>query len=352
MSKETESFPALTKTQSEAPLSSLTAIVMSPELPPTHGPIPDPDLGRCLAPGSATTSVVDTRRSSGMMANMPDSPAPDRQTTPSEYSSQSDYIKWVQEDAAARCQAVARALLEAFAGHIERREVDVIVFSGVSATELAAAILKHPLVLKPLLASCNIAGRAIKRDLGIKNVDTYEPALSELEAAALAGYLISFLPAYVEIPALVIVDKCEFVDKEIRKKKGQWEILVAAELNRHADRAFRKRKFSSDGEEFEIDAASPEQDTIEYAVDIKRIEASQDIHKRCDEIINKADKFRRSFPNGQFAAVIYYPFVTAQVNVLSRLRSDNIAAVVFAGETRNSVETAIRLLLGKLGISR
>jgi hypothetical protein len=37
---------------------------------------------------------------------------------------------------------------------------------------LAQAIHQNPLILKALVAACNIATRAIEHDLGIKNVDT------------------------------------------------------------------------------------------------------------------------------------------------------------------------------------
>lgn len=43
---------------------------------------------------------------------------------------------------------------------------------------------------------------------------------------------------------------------------------------------------------------------IEHAVDVKRIEARRDIHKRCDEIVNKAAKFKRNYPRGTFIAFI------------------------------------------------
>lgn len=246
---------------------------------------------------------------------------------------------------------VAAALESAFSGHIESREVNVIVFSGVTAAELASAISTHPLILKPLLAACNIAARAIERDLGIKNVDTYVPRVSKEEAASIAGYLKSFLPDYMEIPALVAVDKCEFTDKEIRKRKGQWETEVVAAMKRLGNRQFAKRKFRIDGESYELDAAYPKSGAVVVGIDIKRVEARRDIHKRADEIINKATRLKKAYPNAKFGAVIYYPFATELVNVESRLRDTAIDAVVFAGQTSESIGVSVRILIEKLGVT-
>jgi hypothetical protein len=265
-----------------------------------------------------------------------------------DYGTHFDYVKWVRVDAEQRCRAVTQALESAFSGHIERREVTVIVFSAMTVDELTSAIAEHPLVLKPLLAVCNIAGRAIVRDLGIKNVDTYRPRLSPSEAGQIAGYRKSFLPDFVEVPALVAVDRCEFVDKEIRKRKGNWEGEIVAALRQFGKREFVKRRFSVGKEKYELDAASPAKGSISVGVDVKRIEARQDIHKRADEIVNKAGKFKRAFPKGKFGAVVYYPFATEHVNVENRLRSADIDAVSFAGQTTDSIETAVRLLLDKL----
>lgn len=112
---------------------------------------------------------------------------------------------------------------------------------------------------------------------------------------------------------------------------------------------FKKRTFTVDGERFEIDAAWPQTSDIRIAIDIKRIEAPRDIHKRCDEIVNKAAKYKSAFPGGKFAAVIYYPFVNQHESARSRLRSDDIDAVYFAGATELSIETAVKLLIAELG---
>ncbi len=267
------------------------------------------------------------------------------------YGSHADYMGWVKKDAEARQKTIEAALREAFSRFIDKREVEIIVFSGMSAFDLAEAIVSHPLILKPLLAVCNIAGRAIERDLSIKNVDTYSPRLDKDQAKVIAGYIKPFLPEYIEIPSLGQIDKVAFIDKEIRKGKGQWEKLVVECLNKYGKTPYKKRKFFAGKEEFELDAATPEGDEVNIGIDIKRIEARRDIHKRCDEIVNKAAKLKSVYPKGKFGVIVYYPFIEEHINIQSRLRSDNIDGVVFASEAKDSVENAVRLLLSTLGIS-
>jgi hypothetical protein len=146
-------------------------------------------------------------------------PAPDPPISEG-YGNQRDYIDQIIPIADARQKKVHAALSEAFKKHIELREVEVIVFEKVGAVELAEAIQSNPIILKALLASCNLAGRAIKRDLKIDGIDTYVPRLSPTQAAALAGYLLGFLPPYIEMPTLVHVDRVAFIDKEFARKKG------------------------------------------------------------------------------------------------------------------------------------
>jgi len=261
-------------------------------------------------------------------------------------------MKWVKAEAETRRAAIVAAVTEAFAPFIERREVDVINFSAMTAMDLAAAIQAHPAILKALLACCNVAGRAIERDLDIRGIDTYEPHLTEAKAAAIAGYLKSFLPQEACVPALCELDRFFFVDKEIRARKGRWERMILHALNGQSRLVFRKRKFNVAGEFFELDAAAPESGPIEIAVDVKRIEARRDIHKRADEIINKAAKFKTAYPHGRFAAVVYYPFTAEHVNVQSRLDSPNIDTVCFASQSAEQVSITIGLLVDRLGIRR
>lgn len=203
-----------------------------------------------------------------------------------DYSTHADYMRKVSAEAEARRVEIEKALRVAFAQFIESRPTDVIIFSGMSVMDLSKAIQAQPLVLKPLIAACNIAARAIERDLHIKNVDTYQPVLTLEQAAAIAGYLKPFLPHYLELPALLHMDKVYFVDKEIRKGKGHWEKKISTAFERYYGKPFKKRKFAYRGDEFELDAATPVTGSIEIGVDVKRIEARRDIHKRCDEIVN------------------------------------------------------------------
>lgn len=109
------------------------------------------------------------------------------------YGSHKDYMALLDEEARARETVVERALRDAFAGFIETHSVDVILFSSISAFVLADALVKQPAILKPIIAACNIAARAIERDLGIRNVDTYNPRVTRDQAIAIAGYIKPFL---------------------------------------------------------------------------------------------------------------------------------------------------------------
>jgi hypothetical protein len=123
-------------------------------------------------------------------------------------------------------------------------------------------------------------------------------------------------------------------------------------LNRFGTVAFKKRKFAVQKEEFELDAAAPATGPIRLGIDVKRIEARRDIHKRCDEIVNKAAKFKQSVKTAKFAAVIYYPFIDEHINIQNRLRSRHINGVFFASESDESIENAVRMLLGQFEMAR
>lgn len=139
-----------------------------------------------------------------------------------------------------------------------------------------------------------------------------------------------------------------FADKEIRKIKGQWERMVLNSLNTFSNLSFKKSKFQHNKQAFELDAAAKDtSDNILNAVDIKRIEARRDIHKRTDEIVNKGTHLKAVYPKANFGAVIYYPFISEHGNVRDRLQSPYVDSVVFAGASRESVVTAVKLLLGK-----
>jgi len=269
-----------------------------------------------------------------------------------EYETHKDYMEWVKDDADLRQKEIENTLREVFSNFIEVREVEVILFSDMSALDIANAINNHPAILKTLLASCNIAARAIERDLGIKNLDTYNPKINQDNAKVIAGYLKPFLPSYIELPTLSMIDRIYFIDKEIRKGKGQWEKKIVENLNKNSTIPFNKRMFISGGEQFELDAAYPKKGDIRFGIDIKRIEARRDIHKRCDEIVNKAEKLKSAFPSSKFAAVIYYPFIEEHINIQNRLKSNNIDTIVFASGTLDSIRNASKLLISTLGVGK
>jgi hypothetical protein len=275
-----------------------------------------------------------------------------RKPPKAEYSAQADYIAVVSGSANRRQAELEKTLRAAFKEFIDTQEVELIAFSDVTVGRLADALTRHPIVLKPLLAACNIAARAIERDLGIRNLNTYKPRLSRENALAIAAYLKSFLPASLALPTLSHVDRIQYIDKEVRMRKGQWEQMVIASLNALSPFVFQKRRFSAGGEQFELDAATPKTGPIEVGIDVKRIEARRDIHKRTDEIVNKAAKLKSVYPAARFAAIIYYPFVTEHVNIQNRLDSPNIEAVGFAGESNESVRSGVGLVLAKLQAGR
>ena len=270
-----------------------------------------------------------------------------------EYATQADYAEWVREATRDRVADVTASLREAFRDVIHKEEVDVIVFSDVTVKQLANKIVNHPLILKPLLLATNIAARAIERDLGIKNLNTYDAHLPQEHALSIAGYVKPFLPDSLPLPTLAELDRIMFGDKEIRKIKGQWETMVTQNLNSCANVVFKKSKFKHNGQIFELDAAAKDSSgDIIYAVDIKRIEARRDIHKRTDEIANKAVHLKAAYPKASFGAVIYYPFIIEHGNVRDRLQSSYIDSVVFAGASSEFISNAVKLLLGKLGCLR
>ena len=260
---------------------------------------------------------------------------------PGKYGSHADYMDWVKDDADSRQEAIDDALREAFSNFIGKRELEGAVFPSMTAFDPAKAIINRSLILKPLLATCSIAARAIERELAIKNLDTYSPRLNEDQAKVIAGYIKPFLPSYLEISALSRINRVAFIDKEIRKKKGHWKKKILENLNRFSSLPFHKRIFIAEGEQFELDAANSKVGNIKVEIDIKGIGARKDIHKRCNEIVNKAAKLKLAFPRSKFGAVVYYPFIEEHITIPNCLRSGNIDSVVFASEVKESVEDAI-----------
>lgn len=275
-----------------------------------------------------------------------------------DYADHAARLSWVIDDAKERRAAVSAALKAAFASFIEEHPTEWIHFERITVEALAHAFTSYPTIVKPVTAICNIAGRAIKRDLGF-DLDTYKPRLSSAQANQLAGYVKPFLPPAFAMPAIEAVDDWFFIDKEIRSAQGRWEQLITDALTRRTGKTFKKRKFAVTDDEsgkpnsFELDAAYPVKgEPIAVGVDVKRIGAARDVHKRVDEIFNKAEKFKKAYPGGKFGSVIYFPFDSGfQANIINRLHSPNIDGIVFAGDTKPSVEEAILMLIPQLGMT-
>jgi hypothetical protein len=216
-----------------------------------------------------------------------------------------EYLKDVAIRREDRRNRLADLVRSALAKHVVRRECDVVVLAGVSVGELAAALQAAPGILKPLLAACNMGGRALRKDIGIE-VNTYEPRLDGATAQQIAEMLLPSLPAEISLDALLALDLYQYVDSEIRKAKGSWEKQI---LNRLVAKgiAARTRRFEVAGDSFELDIAVPPDGPIDFGVDVKMIGHQRDIHKRGDEIVNKAAKLKVVYPYARFAAVVYYP---------------------------------------------
>ena len=252
-----------------------------------------------------------------------------------------------------RLDLMEKEILEAFASVIEMRTVPFVRFGDLSAEELAKALFAFPSIIKPTLCCVNVATRALARDLGF-SINPYNARVTQEQAAILAGYIKPMLPPAIAVPALMELDRYFWTDSRMRLQKGNWERTVTDAINRVSTAAFKKRKFTVDGEPFEIDAAHPgdASSDIDIAIDVKRIESPRDIHKRGDEIINKAAKFKTRFPSGRFIAMIYYPFPNQHINVQNRLHSPYIDHLFFAAETESSIAATAELLVGTLSIRK
>ena len=267
-----------------------------------------------------------------------------------DYDTQQVLVGRVAETADGRYNKMLSDLAAAFAGYSEKVEDTKVVFSRMSAEDLAAALLSHPMILKPILILACVGGsRAIQRDLGLRSIDTYDPRLDRELALRLANYLLPLLPKSATITAIAPLDRTEFVDKEIRASKGRWEKVVAEKLARAYGIPFKKRRVTYNNEDYEIDAAAPTSGSIRIGVDIKRIEATRDLHKRCDEIVGKARALKGAFPGARFAAIVYYPF--DKDDIRGRLSHSDLDRGVFADSNEESIERAAAELRHALPIT-
>ncbi|MFN3277062.1 MAG: hypothetical protein ACK41Y_01540 [Paracoccus hibiscisoli] len=256
------------------------------------------------------------------------------------------------QPSAKRIKKISKELEEAFKDVIVYRNVPFIVFEDVSAKDLAKAFETYPSIIKAVLSSVNVAQRAVRRDLEI-DIDTYATKISSDNALSLASYIKPFLPKELAITALLELDRYFWTDKTMRKTKGAWEKKILASIDSHSTLKFKKTKFESGQDKFELDAAYPVKkgEDIEWGVDVKRIESLRDIHKRSDEIINKASKFKAQYPTGKFFAVVYLPFPGQHNNIISRMKGDLIDGLFFAGESDASIDSACSLLVSTMGIA-
>jgi hypothetical protein len=269
-----------------------------------------------------------------------------------QFSSHRDYMAKVEAAAETRSGRIEAELRKAFASATEKEEVEVIDLLVLDANQLADILEKHPSIVKAVLSACNVAGRAIERDLGIKNFDTYNPRFSQGQALKLAEFLKLFLPDKLPLPALTLLDRIAFIDKEVRKDKGGWEKAICLAANKHgAPKKYKKGKFTCGVDSYELDAAAGIPTAIEVGIDVKRCEAKRDKHKRIDEIVNKAFKFKTAFPAGRFGVVIYYPFPDDQADFRARALSANIDGLVFANDDDLVIEAEVRALLEMMGVA-
>lgn len=268
---------------------------------------------------------------------------------PDGYATHDDFLRPVLPRADARQAEVEDAFERAFARALGRREVVTVDLSAVSTSELADILVTYPVLVKPLLVACHMGSRAVARDLRI-NLDTYRPRLKRERAELLAAYLAPFLTRPVDVPALAFADRSWYVDKEIRAEKARWERAIVEALSLASGVEFKKRKFDVDGDQFELDGATPVTGPIRVGIDVKRVESPRDIHKRGDEIVNKAAKFKRRFPTGRFGVVAYYPFPDGQTAFARRVRSTDIDGLAFATTDERQIAQATRDLLDHLGM--
>ena len=151
---------------------------------------------------------------------------------PRDYASHRDYVKRATPAADERAKLIRERAAEAFKDYIREERCLIIHFADINATELGRILAKYPVLAKPLMILCNVAERAIERDLGLKGLNSYSPRFQHDPAKALAGYLKPFLPERMELESFCAVDRLMFLDKEIRKGKGRWEQHVSAALSK------------------------------------------------------------------------------------------------------------------------
>ncbi len=258
------------------------------------------------------------------------------------------YFKLLEKHSRRKIQ-IEKAIREHMGDHLTIVEETAINLSDMTPHQLALAIHEAPILLKSLSAVCNIAQRVFRLATGM-NVDTYPDKISLGKAERIAEFLKAFLPDKITMKEVILTDQWWYIDKETRKFKGTgWEGVVRQTLDVLSGLEFKKRKFKN--RKYEIDAAYPAKGRIEIGVDVKRIQSPRDIHKRSDEIINKAAHMKDEYPDSRFYAVIFYPFGDKEALEL-RFENSQVDGIFYAGESKESIEEACDALLTESGISR
>jgi hypothetical protein len=264
------------------------------------------------------------------------------------YTTEIDYYRSVAPLAEERSREIEAELSIAFKGYFTSDESKLIDISSLTPEMFAEILIRHPKLLKPFSVLAVVAMRAFEKDLGIRNVNTYKPHLSEQQALKISKYLLEQIPKRFCLDTIRELDRNQFIDKEKRKLKGSWENGIIETLVEKTGLKFTKTRIIVVGEEYEIDAAYFEGLNLKYAIDIKKIGSRRDFQKRSDEIINKSVAYRKLYPEGKFAAVVHYPFETDALR--SRLKSNFIDMVVFANDSPESITEAVKTLIEDLPI--
>ncbi len=105
-----------------------------------------------------------------------------------------DYVRRAGPEADQRSEQVRNVARVAFRDDLREEKRLVILFSEINATQLGQILAKFPILAKPLMILCNVAERALERDLGLKNMNSYAPRFTGDTAKVIAGYLKPFLP--------------------------------------------------------------------------------------------------------------------------------------------------------------
>ncbi len=259
-----------------------------------------------------------------------------------------DYILDGKVDANTRQKEIDGFLEETFKEFISEIPTKIIHLKAIDQDRLADMLLMKPAILKSLCISANVAKRAFWKDLGI-NINMYHPRLSPAIARKVAEYLKPILPDEIALDTLSYLDRIEYVDKTVRAAKGNWEKQIVSELSKQGPGKFKKRQFLSNGEKYELDAAYPAKgdDPILIGVDVKQISSPMDIHKRSDEIINRAKHLKAEYPDSFFAAVVHYPYDEKLDHLKSRLSESNIDVCKFCTEDEQSIVGAVKDIIAK-----